>query len=100
MPKTPRQRFQQSPDAVRALQDFADSAVVAHSIDMATLQLQTMYAADTSPTCSLNHYRMQGAQDFIKVWLTLGDQQEPARREPTDTLLDDTIVPLKTRKPK
>lgn len=97
--KSPRERFREDPAAVRGLQDLADNSGVLHSIDMARLQLAHRYSEDTSPTCSLNHYRMQGVHDFVKLWLSLGDKTEPAKRDSTDQLLDpDVIPPLKPKK--
>lgn len=97
--QSPKERFLQDGSAVHAHHNVVDSSATVASLDFAMLQLVERYSRDNGPTAVLNFHRLQGAKDFISIWLTLGDQPKPGEDRPrSDQLIDPDAPPTPKKK--
>lgn len=98
---TPKSEFLKDAGLVNAHHDMVTSNLFRNSMNVALMEMQRRAAAGTDTTnfnfCAASHLRLLGAQDFIEIFLNLGEQMQPAAR--TDTAnLPGNVSQMPTRK--
>lgn len=91
MIKSPRQLFQENPDAVKEHAAMVDKSITARSLQVAFAELcWNLPPADNVNTSWAANARRQGAQEFIRIFLGLADQQPPRKQRPAGELEPET----------
>lgn len=98
---TPKVEFQKNPAFVKNHVQLVEDERLRYSLRVALEEMQRRSAAGTDTTnfnfCAASHLRLLGAQDFIEIFLNLGEQMQPAAR--TDTAnLPGNVSQMPTRK--
>jgi hypothetical protein len=87
---TPRQKFQTIPSTVSAHRELMQNPQLNFSIDMALMEMQRRQAnvADKDVTgAATNHFKIQGALEFVEILRHLGETATlPPRQTQTQQL--------------
>lgn len=76
---TPKSRFQES-DAANAHAALVKNPALISYLDIALLQMQQQrVVAFDLGTASSNWLKLEGAREFIKIFLMLSDKQDPPK---------------------
>ncbi len=87
---TPRQKFQTIPSTVSAHRELMQNPQLNFSIDVALLEMQRRQAmvADKDVTgAATNHFKIQGALEFVEILRNLGETASLPPRQPTNAQL-------------
>ena len=87
---TPKAEFLKDAVAVKRHHELVENDGLRLGIAVALQEMQRRAAAGTDTTnfnfCAASHLRMLGAQDFIEIFLNLGEQMQPGVRTDTTNL--------------
>lgn len=98
---TPKAEFLKSPELIKNHHALVENPSLRLGITIALQEMQRRAAAGTDTAnfnfCAASHLRMLGAQDFIEIFLNLGEQMQPGVRTDT-TNLPSNVAPMTGRK--
>lgn len=90
-PVSPRERFLLDKEAAKAHAAMMASTLFERASDAAMLQVQlNLPSAPNSESASANFYRIQGAQLFLGILMTIGDPSIIVHDKPKHDLNYDT----------
>lgn len=91
----PKKRFQ-SIDAGRKFHaDLVENSLVQDCLQIALVEMATRQSSNAdAPSALRDHYKLEGAREFITVFLNLSSKEEPRTQLPAGTLLKENPKPL------
>ena len=98
---TPKSEFLKDSVSLKRHHEFVENPDFRYSLEVALLEMQRRAASNTDPTnmafCASSHLRLLGAQDFIDIFMNLGEQMQPGVRTDTTNLPGNvTSLPRKS----
>jgi len=79
---SPKQKLLAEPHAAEEYLRTVSQAGIQPALDLAMLQFVAESSAVDHESAASAYWRLQGVKDFIRIFLTLGDQQMPRKPLP------------------
>lgn len=90
----PKKRFQKMPEGMKFHADLVDNQLVQDLLQISLAEMATNQSINAdAPAALRDHYKMEGARDFIRTFLSLSSVQDERTPITSGTLLKENPKP-------